>query len=133
MKLYATVTSERASKGQGGNDFLEVELRAFDRETPVGHITIDTDTDSTGKLNQYIIKWFPDGIDGDSDNYTDPVILKEGHKDEGEIQCLREGQTKGERQKGDQCNCVGCEKPSCGRYLDGQPLCNEHAAKADGY
>jgi hypothetical protein len=26
MKLYATVTSERASKGQGGNDRLEIEV-----------------------------------------------------------------------------------------------------------
>lgn len=26
MKLYATVTSERASKGQGGNDFLDIQL-----------------------------------------------------------------------------------------------------------
>jgi hypothetical protein len=26
MKLYATTTSERASKGQGGNDFLEIVL-----------------------------------------------------------------------------------------------------------
>jgi hypothetical protein len=24
MKLYATTTSERASKGQGGNDFIEI-------------------------------------------------------------------------------------------------------------
>ncbi len=27
MKLYATVKSERASKGQGGNKFIRVELR----------------------------------------------------------------------------------------------------------
>ena len=26
MKLYATVTSERASKGQGGNEFLDLVL-----------------------------------------------------------------------------------------------------------
>lgn len=26
MKLYATTTSERASKGQGGNDFLKVDI-----------------------------------------------------------------------------------------------------------
>jgi hypothetical protein len=26
MKLYATTTSERASKGQGGNEFIRVEL-----------------------------------------------------------------------------------------------------------
>ena len=30
MKLYATVTSERASKGQGGNIFLNFELQSAD-------------------------------------------------------------------------------------------------------
>lgn len=28
MKLYATVTSERASKGQGGNKYLIIEVKA---------------------------------------------------------------------------------------------------------
>lgn len=28
MKLYATTTSERASKGQGGNEFIEVLIEA---------------------------------------------------------------------------------------------------------
>ena len=27
MKLYATTTSERASKGQGGNEYLEIEVK----------------------------------------------------------------------------------------------------------
>lgn len=27
MKLYATTTSERASKGQGGNDYIKIELQ----------------------------------------------------------------------------------------------------------
>jgi hypothetical protein len=26
MKLYATTTSERASKGQGGNDFVKIHI-----------------------------------------------------------------------------------------------------------
>ena len=26
MKLYATTTSERASKGQGGNEYLNIEI-----------------------------------------------------------------------------------------------------------
>lgn len=26
MKLYATVTSERASKGQGGNKFIDIDI-----------------------------------------------------------------------------------------------------------
>ena len=28
MKLYATITSERATKGQGGNEFLTIEVKA---------------------------------------------------------------------------------------------------------
>jgi hypothetical protein len=28
MKLYATTTSERATKGQGGNEFLTIEIQA---------------------------------------------------------------------------------------------------------
>ena len=28
MRLYATTKSERASKGQGGNDYLEIEITA---------------------------------------------------------------------------------------------------------
>ena len=26
MKLYATITSERATKGQGGNDYLQINI-----------------------------------------------------------------------------------------------------------
>lgn len=32
MKLYATTTSERATKGQGGNDFLINDIFITDRE-----------------------------------------------------------------------------------------------------
>ena len=32
MKLYATVSSERASKGQGGNKYLTVEVRTEHKE-----------------------------------------------------------------------------------------------------
>ena len=28
MKLYATITSERATKGQGGNKYLDIEIQA---------------------------------------------------------------------------------------------------------
>lgn len=40
MKLYATVTSERASKGQGGNKQLDIDILIFDRQNPLYHITI---------------------------------------------------------------------------------------------
>lgn len=31
MKLYATTTSERASKGQGGNEYLHIEIKVNDK------------------------------------------------------------------------------------------------------
>jgi hypothetical protein len=42
MKLYATVTSERASKGQGGNQFLDVQLfyGSADKSVPIGVISL---------------------------------------------------------------------------------------------
>lgn len=35
MKLYATVTSERASKGQGGNEYIEIDIFVGSRENSV--------------------------------------------------------------------------------------------------
>lgn len=35
MKLYATVTSERASKGQGGNERVEAEIRDEEKQIAV--------------------------------------------------------------------------------------------------
>ena len=42
MKLYATVTSERATKGQGGNEHVTIELTAGNAKEPVwmGSITM---------------------------------------------------------------------------------------------
>lgn len=36
MKLYATVSSERASKGQGGNKFIRIDMTAGSATAPVG-------------------------------------------------------------------------------------------------
>jgi type IV secretory pathway VirB9-like protein len=35
MNLYATVTSERASKGQGGNEFIRIDLLGGSKVNPV--------------------------------------------------------------------------------------------------
>ncbi len=35
MKLYGTITSERATKGQGGNKYINIELRSGDRENSI--------------------------------------------------------------------------------------------------
>ena len=54
MKLYATVTSERASKGQGGNKYLNVDLMGGDKNnpTPLAHIhaVIITREDGVGYI-----------------------------------------------------------------------------------
>lgn len=34
MKLYATVTSERATKGQGGNEYIRITLYGEKNEPP---------------------------------------------------------------------------------------------------
>lgn len=39
MKLYATTTSERASKGQGGNKYLSIELKTD--KTPLSFCFIE--------------------------------------------------------------------------------------------
>ncbi|MEB3215572.1 MAG: hypothetical protein VKN72_04815 [Nostocales cyanobacterium 94392] len=35
MKLYATITSDRASKGQGGNKFITIDLFHGDSKNPI--------------------------------------------------------------------------------------------------
>lgn len=42
MKLYATTTSERASKGQGGNDYLKIILRD-DKQQCFAYLTVKPD------------------------------------------------------------------------------------------
>lgn len=88
MKLCATLTTERGKKvSKTGNDFIDIELSAF--KDIVGHITIHLVTDTNDEMNQYLIEWHPRGLDAGEKDYIDPVILKEGHSVEGEIQVLR--------------------------------------------
>lgn len=35
MKLYAKITSERATKGQGGNDYLDIDLTVGDAKNQI--------------------------------------------------------------------------------------------------
>ena len=35
MKLYATITSERATKGQGGNQFINIDLLIGEAKNPI--------------------------------------------------------------------------------------------------
>jgi len=43
MKLYATTTTERASKGQGGNEYLETVYNIIDKNTPSYRVRVMND------------------------------------------------------------------------------------------
>ena len=49
MKLYATTTSERASKGQGGNEYLETVYNIMDKNTPSYRVRVIND-EEIGKI-----------------------------------------------------------------------------------
>ena len=51
MKLYATVTSERASKGQGGNEFLEIVIMNEEKEQQA---RFDVTNDENGFILDYL-------------------------------------------------------------------------------
>ncbi len=60
MKLYATVTSERASKGQGGNEYIEIELKVLDRDKPVGILVLEYHNDSKNHkadMDEWVLKY----------------------------------------------------------------------------
>ena len=120
MKLYATVTSERASKGQGGNKYLEIEIIDEERlpllslyltpELEVQYIksavikgfrevvgfNIKQECTECGKI-AYLsaVKTCPDCVKKWVKSYSD------SHK-----------QTKGEKQKSEVCYCDECELSS---------------------
>lgn len=76
MKLYATITSERASKGQGGKT-LDIVIR---NEKEVAAIAIQVDTDIMGRVRASV---FYDM------RYSHPVLVASNFLEE-----------KGEKQKG---------------------------------
>ncbi len=43
MKLYATVSSERATKGQGGNEYIIIDINVLDPVSPLYHVEITKD------------------------------------------------------------------------------------------
>ena len=48
MKLYATTTSERASKGQGGNKHLDIVLQAGEARAEVASVHLVPDKSREG-------------------------------------------------------------------------------------
>lgn len=103
MKLYATTTSERATKGQGGNSFLNIDIFIEDRNTPIYSIHIDT--------NILEVKYF---------NEKDYLL-----------RLLNDVKPKGKSQKGEKCQAeigtnIFCNNNSDGnsKYCNGHQYCN---------
>lgn len=101
MKLYATVTSERASKGQGGNKFVYSQF-TLEREL-IGEVELYLQEDG-----EWILQWRKD----------------ENH----DWDTLRQGQIKGEKQKGE-CHINGCTNPQHEQYAK----CQEHIKQSLDY
>jgi hypothetical protein len=80
MKLYAQTTSERASKGQGGNQFLNIDLTVGDAKEPIdaGRVTLKT----TG--NVFWIEYFTPHKAGQSINRVELFKFEKGEKQKGE-------------------------------------------------
>jgi len=62
MKLYATITSERATKGQGGNKYLEIDILG-DEKNLIGKISIFP-ADQYNKYGLISYKWLVGTADG---------------------------------------------------------------------
>lgn len=72
MKLYATVSSERASKGQGGNEYLEINIQGENKED-LGCIYIIPDG-----TNYRLRYTFQDG------KGTSTIYIPKGERQKGE-------------------------------------------------
>lgn len=92
MKLYATVTSDRASKGQGGNDYICIKLTVQNgskQDYPIGEIILDYSDDVKNHgtaQNEWVLKYLPF-------HAYDPVIIDQGNVEPPQI--------KGNKQKGE--------------------------------
>lgn len=53
MKLYATTTSERASKGQGGNNFLTITITNEDGEN-IAQVNVYNDKENMQILTTFV-------------------------------------------------------------------------------
>lgn len=94
MKLYATVTSERATKGQGGNKFLSIDIRDEKKEIIRSMSILPHD-------EGFLILWHSGG-----DGSLAMVQKRHGggyYVDYKESMELME-EAKGEKQKGEQYN-----------------------------
>ena len=104
MKLYATTTSERASKGQGGNEYVVSEFNV-EREV-IGQVELYLfDDDKSGyNENEWVLK-FREGGEGEGNDWE---ILAQGHIP------AKSKKQKGECANGYQLPCNICPKDGKG-------------------
>lgn len=93
MKLYASVQSDRATKGQGGNDYICIKLTVQNgtkQDYPIGELILDYKDDNKDygdTQNEWVLSWL-------SQDAYDPTIIAQGHVEPPQI--------KGKQQK-DEC------------------------------
>lgn len=93
MKLYATITSERATKGQGGNKLIEITLIIDPvKRKEVGRVIMRYGDKGEGEHEGYTIFYYPITSNCEEQKIKNGRILLY--------------QEKGEKQKGEKClNC----------------------------
>jgi len=118
MKLYSTITSERATKGQGGNKFLNIKIASGSAKN--SYIFADIMVDTHGFI------YLRNGDKGEVATYTTLegklVELTKGEKQKGEMfnrlkttpqevidEYNKLKHLKGEKQKGEKI-CKLCDK-----------------------
>lgn len=98
MKLYATVASERASKGQGGNQFLDFKIQAGDERAEILRLLVNTTPLDKSKMTARIVS-----VSGEMWALN---ALQSAVQSAIAVELVR--LRKGEKQKGEQCQKTGC-------------------------
>jgi len=135
MKLYATTTSERASKGQGGNDYLQIEITDGEKNIlgiinvmpkPDGAIAVLPVIQATFDDRLVVIKSIDTNYRFSDNNWKiknpildlDVITAKEAERkakelsrmiDERALELLKERLQKGNNQKGE-CSATAWSK-----------------------
>lgn len=99
MKLYATIESERAKKGQGGNRFIKTDMSLDEVSVLQAHLW-----QLSPNSNKYQLV-----IESDGKTLVSRVLEADEYK-----------KTKGKKQKGNQCKYGHsiCLKDALGRCMD---------------
>jgi hypothetical protein len=123
MKLYATITSERATKGQGGNEFIDIKINLYDDDRYHIRITPDKIIFNERGYSDPILERYHKDIVDQEENRLKYIKQKKGKKQKDELcDTCRTGHN-GERCQSDTCTCELCKK--CAK-------CNNRTLNKDG-